>query len=94
MGCSACVARVENTLKQQKGVESASVSLASNSAQVDYDPQVITAADLKKAVQDAGYELIVPEDADDDPDSDPESEAEAEAERRREDDFKALRRDM
>ena len=94
MGCSACVARVENTLKQQKGVESASVSLASNSAQVDYDPQVVTAAGLKKAVQDAGYDLIVPDEADEDPDSDPESEAEAEAERRREDDFTVLKRDM
>ena len=94
MGCAACVARVENTLKQQKGVESASVSLASNSAQVDYDPQVVSAAGLKKAVQDAGYDLIVPEESDDDADSDPESEAEAEAERRREDDYKALRRDM
>ncbi len=94
MGCAACVARVENTLKNQKGVAGASVSLASNSAQVDYDPQVVSAGDLKKAVQDAGYDLLVPEDADDESDLDSESAAEAEAERQREDDYQSLRRDM
>ena len=94
MGCAACVARVENTLKNQKGVSGASVSLASNSAQVDYDPQVVSAGDLKKAVQDAGYDLLVPEDADDESDLDAETAAEAEAERQREDDYRALRRDM
>ena len=94
MGCAACVARVENTLKNQKGVAGASVSLASNSAQVDYDPQVVSAGDLKKAVQDAGYDLLVPEDADDESDLDAETAAEAEAERQREDDYQALRRDM
>ena len=94
MGCAACVARVENTLKNQKGVENASVSLASNSAQVDYDPQVVSACELKKAVQDAGYDLLVPEDADDEADLDAESAAEAEAERQREDEYRSLRRDM
>lgn len=94
MGCAACVARVENTLKNQKGVENASVSLASNSAQVDYDPQVVSAGELKKAVQDAGYDLLVPEDADDEADLDAESAAEAEAERQREDEYRSLRRDM
>ena len=54
MGCAACVARVENTIKGQNGVSACSVSLASNTAQVDYDPGVVTAADLQKAVRDAG----------------------------------------
>jgi len=48
MGCAACVARVQNTLKECKGVQNANVSLASNTAQVDYDSKVIKAADLKK----------------------------------------------
>ncbi len=83
MGCAACVARVENTLKAQKGVERAAVSLASNSAQVDYDPQVISAGELKKAVEAAGYNLLVDEDA----------EAEDEADRRRQDAFRKLKQD-
>ena len=88
MGCAACVARVQNTLKEQKGVIDARVSLASNSAQVDFDPAVVTPEGLKKAVQDAGYDLLV--DGDDSEDGDP---AEAEAERFRQEDFLGLRRD-
>ena len=64
MGCAACVARVENTLKKQPGVKDVSVSLASNMAQVEYDTAVVSAAELKQAVVDGGYDLIVPEEDD------------------------------
>ena len=84
MGCAACVARVENTLKACKGVSGVTVSLASNSAQVDYDPAVTTPSDLQKAVQDAGYDLLV--DGSDD-------EADSEAEIARQDAYKALQKD-
>ena len=84
MGCAACVARVENTLKACKGVSGVNVSLASNSAQVDYDPAVTTPGDLQKAVQDAGYDLLV--DGSDD-------EADSEAEIARQEAYKALQKD-
>ena len=95
MGCAACVARVESVLKQIPGVESVSVSLASNMAQVEYDPAVVTAPQLKQAVVDGGYDLLVPEEesvpeteeASDGPDLD------EEAERIRELELKILRRD-
>jgi Cu2+-exporting ATPase len=91
MGCAACVARVQGTIKNLNGVSECNVSLASNSAQVDYDPKTVTAADIKKAVQDAGYDLIVVE-GDDSEDAD--DEAESEAQRYQEDFLRALRRDM
>ena len=84
MGCAACVARVENTLKACKGVSAVNVSLASNSAQVDYDPAVVTPGEMKKAVQDTGYDMLV--DGSDD-------EADSEAEIARQDAFSALRKD-
>ncbi|MBQ3440522.1 MAG: copper-translocating P-type ATPase [Bacteroidales bacterium] len=84
MGCAACVARVENTLKACKGVSAVNVSLASNSAQVDYDPAVVTPGEMKKAVQDAGYDMLV--DGSDD-------EADSEAEIARQDAFSTLRKD-
>ena len=84
MGCAACVARVEGALKNRQGVSDVSVSLASNSARVDFDPSVCSSADLKKAVQDAGYDLIV-EGSDD--------EGESEADRLQEDAWRKLRRD-
>ena len=92
LGCAACVAHVENALKQMPGVTDAAVSLASNSARVDYDADTVTPADMKKAVQAAGYDLVVPEEGEDE--DDPDARAEEEAERKREDDYRALRRDM
>ena len=64
LGCAACVARVQGELKAVKGVKDASVSLASETAQVEYDPSVVKAAELKKVVQAAGYDLIIPENGD------------------------------
>ena len=87
MGCAACVARVQGTIRSQKGVSDCNVSLASNSAQVDYDPKVITAADIRKAVQDAGYDLIIVNDGESDED------AEDEADRLREDYYRSLKAD-
>ena len=84
MGCAACVARVENTLKACQGVSGVSVSLASNTAQVDYDPGQTSPAALQKAVRDAGYDLLV--DGTDD-------EADSEAEIARQDAYKALQKD-
>lgn len=99
MGCAACVARVENTLKKQPGVESVSVSLASNMAQVEYDTAVVSAGQLKQAVVDGGYDLIVPED-DEEPAAEGGADAEAdspdldeEAERIRVRELKSLRTD-
>ncbi len=90
MGCAACVARVQGTISALEGVHSCNVSLASNSAQVDFDPGVITSADIRKAVQDAGYDLVV---VDGDDQDDPDDEAEGEAVRLREDYLKTLLRD-
>ena len=61
LGCAACVARVENILKEQPGIVSANVSLAANMAQVEYNPDIIKAIDIKKAVQASGYDIVVPE---------------------------------
>ena len=87
MGCAACVARVQSAVKNQKGVADCNVSLASNSARIDYDPKVVTPADLRKAVQDAGYDLIVVDDGES------EEDADEEADRQREDYFRGLKQD-
>lgn len=87
MGCAACVARVQGTIRSQKGVSDCNVSLASNSAQVDYDPKVITAADIRKAVQEAGYDLIIVNDGESDED------AEDEADRLGDDYYRSLKAD-
>jgi len=92
LGCAACVNRVENTLKDQKGVRECSVSLAANNAQVEYDPEVVRAADLKRAVQNAGYDLIIQDDSDEIAEDAAKVEEEAEEMHRKY--FRRLKTDM
>ena len=56
MTCASCVARVEETLKGVAGVVSVNVNLASEKATVEY-LEGTQYADLRHAVEDAGYEL-------------------------------------
>jgi len=56
MTCASCVARVEQALSGVPGVVSAHVNLASEKATVEY-VEGTELADLRRAVEDAGYEL-------------------------------------
>ena len=64
MSCAACASRVEKTLGQQPGVVCASVNYASSVASVEYDSTLCSPETLKKAVRDAGYDLLVDRGAD------------------------------
>ena len=56
MDCASCVARVEQALSSVPGVASVSVNLASEKATVEYVTGT-NVADLRRAVEDAGYKL-------------------------------------
>ncbi len=58
MTCANCVGRVERALQGVNGVLNASVNLATEKASVTYLPDVAPFASLKRAIQDAGYEVI------------------------------------
>ena len=55
MTCASCVWHVEHALTDVEGVESASVNLATERASVEYAPGLTGIADLRHAVEDAGY---------------------------------------
>ena len=55
MTCAACAARVERVLGNMEGVLRVNVNFAMERAKVEYEPSVVTAADLKRTVADAGY---------------------------------------
>lgn len=61
MACAACSAHVERTLNSLKGVHSAAVSLPGRSALVDYDEQVISPEEMKCAINNIGYDLVIDE---------------------------------
>ncbi len=58
MSCASCAARVSKTLNRQPGVKDATVNLATAMAVVEFDPQLCSSHSLRKAVQDAGYDLL------------------------------------
>ena len=58
MTCASCVNRVEKALKSSKGVVNVNVNFATQRASVEYLPGEVTIRDLKRTVQEAGYEVL------------------------------------
>ncbi len=63
MSCASCAGNVEDALAQQPGVLSASVNFASNKATVEFVPGITSAELLRTAVQSAGYDMVVEDNA-------------------------------
>lgn len=61
MTCASCVARVEKTLAKVTGVERATVNLATEKATVRFDTAVVSTDQMAKAVEEAGYKLVLPQ---------------------------------
>jgi copper chaperone len=57
MTCGGCVRSVGNVLKALDGVAKADVSLEKNNAVVDYDPAKVGLEQLKRSVEEAGFEI-------------------------------------
>ncbi len=55
MTCAACAQRIEKTVSKLPGVEQANVNLASEKLFVEYDPNTLTADDIRAAVEKIGY---------------------------------------
>src|SRR3990172_1843554 len=58
MTCASCVNKVEKALNSARGVVQASVNFATERASVEYIPEGVTIRDLKKVVEDAGYQVL------------------------------------
>ncbi len=63
MTCAACAQRIEKTVGKLAGVEQASVNLASEKLFVEYNPETVGLANIKKAVDKIGYEVSEKSDA-------------------------------
>lgn len=59
MSCASCAISIEDTLKKSSGVKSANVNFANKQATVEYDATETSRDLLHKAVEAAGYELII-----------------------------------
>lgn len=59
MSCAGCAHSVEQSLATLPGVEEASVNYASQTLKVTYNPKTVAPQVMQRAVQDAGYDLIL-----------------------------------
>jgi len=59
MACSACSANVEHRLQSLEGVIKAEVSLPTRTALVEWDESAISLEDMKRAVNDIGFDLVI-----------------------------------
>jgi len=57
MSCGGCVASVTRVLRAVPGVETVAVALQPGTATVGFDPERTGRPALKRAVEDAGYEV-------------------------------------
>ena len=61
MTCASCVSHVENALKELPGISKIVVNLATNKANLSYDPQRVKLDDMRRAVTDVGYAITTAE---------------------------------
>ena len=61
MTCASCVRRVEKAISTFSGVSDVSVNLATERASFSYDKETTSLQDIAKVVEEAGYELILPQ---------------------------------
>ncbi|MDO8567731.1 MAG: heavy metal translocating P-type ATPase [Dehalococcoidales bacterium] len=59
MTCASCVAHNEKALGELPGVKKVIVNLATGKASIEYDPTRATLADMRKAISDIGYEIVL-----------------------------------
>lgn len=59
MTCTSCSSTVESALTSLPGVQTAQVALATEEAEIFYDPRVISYNQLLQAVEDTGFEAIL-----------------------------------
>ncbi|XP_072958487.1 copper-transporting ATPase HMA5-like [Typha angustifolia] len=59
MTCTSCTSTVKSALKAVPGVQKAVVALATEEAEIRYDPKIITATRLVEVVEETGFEAIL-----------------------------------
>ncbi|MGC9445183.1 MAG: heavy metal translocating P-type ATPase [Candidatus Methanospirareceae archaeon] len=58
MTCAMCVKTIETALRELDGVSAVTVNLSAEKAYVTYNPRLVTLADMKRAIEAAGYQYL------------------------------------
>ena len=57
MSCASCSARIEKKVGELEGVEKAGVNFGAELATVEYDPEIISSADVSRTIEKLGFEV-------------------------------------
>ncbi|KPJ60439.1 MAG: ATPase P [Latescibacteria bacterium DG_63] len=58
MTCATCVKTIESALRRLDGVVQADVNLGAEKAYVNYNPGITSVAEIRQAIEDAGYQYL------------------------------------
>jgi len=58
MTCASCVKTIENSLLRLDGIIEVNVNLAGEKAFVIYNPNIVTQADIKRTIEEIGYQFL------------------------------------
>lgn len=64
MTCASCASSVDIALKRLKGIHSSHVNVATDKVSIEYDPSVIRLSEIKQAIDEVGYTLILEQNTD------------------------------
>ena len=59
MTCGSCVKKITSTVEEVSGVLNCEVSLADKSAEVEFDPDILTAEDVEKTINNIGTKVSI-----------------------------------
>lgn len=57
MSCSHCERAIKNAINELSGVSNTEVDLKAKTVTVNFDSDLVTEANLKEAIEDAGYDV-------------------------------------
>jgi|SRR5690625_2634465 len=58
MSCGHCVSSIEDNVGEINGVKSITVKLEDGKVEVEYDANKVTIDDVKKEIEELGYEVV------------------------------------
>ncbi|GAI75405.1 unnamed protein product, partial [marine sediment metagenome] len=58
MTCATCAKTIESALKKLDGISSVNVNLGAEKIYITYNPKMTTVADMKEAIEGAGYQYL------------------------------------
>jgi len=58
MTCATCVKTIENTLLRLDGIIEINIDLAGEKAIVIYNPNIVTQANMRRTIEEAGYQFL------------------------------------